>query len=71
MTGKSLMTTPLLGTQVKGTSILDLGMSYWDAVHTVRPLCPRVNITTAVDQLQPVGLRAGGVASQPSPARER
>jgi hypothetical protein len=46
-------------------------MSYWDAVDTVHPLSPRVNITTAVDQLQPVGLRAGGVASQPSPERER
>jgi hypothetical protein len=58
MTGKSLV--PLLyGTQVRGTGILDLGMSYWDAVHTVHLLSPRVNITTAVDQFQPVGLRAG------------
>jgi hypothetical protein len=46
---KSLVT--LLLRIAKGTDILDLGMSYWDIVHTVHPLSPRVNITTAVDQL--------------------
>jgi hypothetical protein len=50
---------PFFTVNAKGIDVLDLGMSYWDAVHTVHPLSPRVNITTAVDQLQPVGLRAG------------